>query len=250
MFTRLVHSLTVLLLMAGLGWAQSGGEPQHELLFDSGREGYLRYRIPVLTVTTQGTVLAFCEGRKDGGGLEGDIDLVLKRSFDSGRTWQPMALVADDGPNTLGNPGAVVDRKTGTIWMALTRSLGEDTEPEIVEGTSKESVRVWMIHSSDDGASWSSPIDVTQAVKRSDWTWYGTGPGIGIQIADGRLVIPGYHAVAGTKVRSSHVIYSDDQGKTWKLGGSAGNNNGECQVAQRRDGTLYLTARTSRGSSK
>src|SRR4051812_5042846 len=77
-------------------------EPPSTLLFDSGKEGYKRYRIPALLTTPKGTVLAFCEGRKGGKGLTGDIDIILKRSTDSGKTWQALEVVADGGGHTLG----------------------------------------------------------------------------------------------------------------------------------------------------
>ncbi|MFQ5808748.1 MAG: exo-alpha-sialidase [Armatimonadota bacterium] len=240
--------MAVVLLSATCCLAQSGDELRHVLLFDSGTGGYPRYRIPSLIVSPRGTVLAFCEGRKDGGGFTGNIDLVLRRSFDDGRTWGPLQVVAEDGANTVGYPSAVVDRVTGVIWVAFTRSLGEDTEQEIVEGTSRETTRVLVTASRDDGVTWAEPVDVTDTTKRPEWTWYGTGGGIGIQLASGRLVIPAYHAEAKTMIRRSHVIYSDDHGATWKLGGSAGDGNGECQVAERRDGTVYLNARSRRGA--
>lgn len=85
-------------------------------LFVSGQEGYHTYRIPSLLVTEKGTVLAFCEARKNGGGDAGDIDLALRRSFDHGITWEPYRIIADLGPDTVGNPCAVQDRDTGTIW--------------------------------------------------------------------------------------------------------------------------------------
>lgn len=222
-------------------------DPASTLLFDSGKEGYRRYRIPALLATPKGTLLAFCEGRKDGGGLTGDIDLVLKRSGDSGKTWQPLQIVADDGQHTLGNPCPVLDRKSGTIWLALTRSHGRDTEDAIVAGTSRETTRVLLTFSRDDGQTWAPLRDLSAAVKRATWTWYGTGPGIGVQLQSGRLVIPCYHAEAGTKTYRSHMIYSDDLGKTWQRGATVGEDCSECQVAERRDGSLLLSARTLKG---
>jgi len=216
------------------------------LLFHSGKEGYARYRIPALLAAPDGSLLAFCEGRKDGGGLNGDIDLILKRSADSGRTWGPIERIMDDGDNTLGNPCPVIDRSNGTLWLAYTRSLGSDVENEIVKGTSRERTRVLITHSKNSGRTWSKPIDLTARLRRENWAWYGTGPGIGIQLKDGRLVIPAYHSVLPSGDYESHLIYSDDHGKTWKLGGTVGGNSSECQVAQRRDGTLYLNARTLR----
>ena len=78
-------------------------------VFVSGQGGYHTYRIPSLIVTRKGTLLAFCEGRKNGRGDAGDIDLLLKRSPDGGKTWEKTQVVWDDGDNTCGNPCPVVD---------------------------------------------------------------------------------------------------------------------------------------------
>lgn len=241
--------LMSLAVTAAAGEAFAAEQPS-KLLFESGKEGYRRYRIPALLTTSRGTVLAFCEGRKDGGGLTGNIDIVVKRSSDSGFTWQSLEVVADDGEHTLGNPCPVIDRDDGTIWLALTRSHGLDTEDAIVGGTSKEATRVLVTFSRDDGKTWAPLRDITAQVKRPNWTWYGTGPGIGIQLKQGRLVIPSYHAEAETRTYRSHMIYSDDRGKTWKLGAAVGEHCTECQVAERKDGMLLLSSRTIKGKQQ
>lgn len=217
--------------------------PEQVDLFVSGTDGYHTYRIPSLIVSAKGTVLAFCEGRKNSGSDAGAIDLVLKRSPDGGQTWQPMQVVWTDGPNTCGNPCAVVDRQTGTIWLAMTHNLGPDTEKQIVAKTAKGTRTVWITRSDDDGVSWSKPIEITAAVKKPDWTWYGTGEGVGIQTAKGRLVIPGEAREAGTLKSFALVFYSDDHGKSWKLGGTVGDTFGESQVVELSDGTLLLNMR-------
>jgi hypothetical protein len=56
-------------------------------LFVSGREGYHSYRIPALVRSDKGTILAFCEGRKNSRSDSGDIDIALRRSLDNGQTW-------------------------------------------------------------------------------------------------------------------------------------------------------------------
>ena len=245
---------TVSLLVVA-GWfagvvclADAGAIPAEQMMFDSGKEGYPRYRIPALIVTKQGTVLAFCEGRKDGGGLTGNIDLVVKRSSDHGKTWSSLKVVSDDEANTLGNPCPVIDRSTGTIWLPFTRSLGDDLESEIVAGTSKERTRVFVSKSDDDGLTWAKPVEITASVKRPEWTWYGTGPGVGIQLKSGRLLIPSYHAVEKTGIYRSHSIWSDDHGKMWQLGGVVGDHTSECHVVERKDGSIYLSTRTVRGT--
>jgi sialidase-1 len=212
-------------------------------VFLSGKEGYHTFRIPSVIVSPKGTVLAFCEGRKNSASDTGDIDLVLKRSFDQGATWRPLQVVWDDGPNTCGNPTAVVDRHTGTVWLLLTHNPGGDTEKEIVAGTSKGTRTVWVTRSDDDGATWSRPVEITKDVKKPNWTWYGTGQGVGIQTRSGRLVLPGEAREAQTRKSLSLVFASDDHGKTWKLGGTVGDSFGESQVVELADGTLLLNMR-------
>lgn len=239
--------LAAIINIAGVAYA---GELEHLRLFDSGRDGYGRYRIPSLIVAPDGTVLAICEGRKNGGGLTGDIDIVARKSRDGGKTWSPLEVVADDGANTLGNPCALVDRSTKTLWLAFTRSLGSDTEEAIVAGTSRETTRVLVTRSDDNGRTWSKPADITATAKRPDWTWYGAGPGVGIQLKSGRLVIPAYHAERESGIYRSHMVFSDDHGQTWKHGAGVGERCGECQVVERRDGGLYLNSRTNEGRER
>ena len=199
--------------------------PFGEPLFVGGKDGYHTYRIPALAVSPRGTILAFCEGRKRSGSDTGDIDLLVKRSTDHGRTWSEQRVVWDDGGNTCGNPCAVVEHDTGTIYLLTTWNRGDDHESGIIKRASKDTRRVFVVSSSDDGLSWSAPREITADVKKVEWSWYATGPGSGIQIQrgpyKGRLIIPCDHIEAGTKRYLSHIIYSDDRGVTWKLGGSS-----------------------------
>lgn len=217
-------------------------------VFVSGTEGYDTFRIPALAVTNRGTILAFCEGRKSGRSDTGNIDMLLKRSTDNGKTWQAMQTVWDDGQNVCGNPCPVVDRKTGTVCLLMTHNLGEDSEGRIWDSTGRGSRTVWISRSTDDGLTWSKPNDITGTTKETDWTWYATGPGKGIQLRHGarkgRLVVPCDHGVAGGRDYHSHVIYSDDGGATWKVGGSVPDKTtSECEVVELDDGSLLINIR-------
>ena len=217
-------------------------------VFRSGQDGYHTFRIPAVVVSSQGTVLAFCEGRKGGAGDTGAIDLVLKRSRDGGKTWSSPQRVWGDANNTCGNPCPVLERATGTLWLLLTWNRGDDTEPRIIAQTSKDTRRVFVSHSADDGVTWAQPTEITAAVKPTNWTWYATGPGAGIQIErgkfQGRLVIPCDHIEAGTRRYYGHVIYSDDRGQTWRLGGSTPRDQvNECEVVELSDDRLMLNLR-------
>jgi sialidase-1 len=223
-------------------------EPLGQKLFSSGQDGYHTYRIPALAVTGKGTVLAFCEGRKHSGDDSGDIDLLRKRSTDGGSHWSEPQVIWHDAGNTCGNPCAVVDRDTGTVWLLVTWNRGEDHESEIIARTSRDTRRVFVLGSFDDGQTWRAPREITAQVKKDGWTWYATGPGSGIQIEQGpyagRLVIPCDHIEADTRLYYSHVIYSDDHGQTWKLGGSSLEQQvNECEVVELAGGKLMLNMR-------
>ncbi len=222
--------------------------PETSFVFRSGEAGYHTFRIPSAIVASNGTLLAFCEGRKQSRSDAGDIDLVLRRSSDGGRTWGPLELVWDDVNNTCGNPCPVLDKTTGELWLLLTWNRGDDTESRIIAQTSKDTRRVFVTRSADHGRTWDKPREITTRVKATNWTWYATGPGAGIQIEGGphrrRLVIPCDHIEAGTKLYFSHVIYSDDHGQTWKLGGSTPRPSvNECEVVELSDHRLLLNMR-------
>ncbi|MCS6977781.1 MAG: glycoside hydrolase [Gemmatales bacterium] len=223
---------------------------EETVVFRSGSEGYHTFRIPSVLRTSKGTLLAFAEGRKNSVHDHGDIDLVLRRSLDQGKTWEALQIVWDDGPNTCGNPCPVVDRDSGTIWLLMTHNFGEDTEARIEAGTARGSRTIWVTSSSDDGKTWTKPRDITAQVKKAEWTWYATGPGIGIQTRSGRLVIPCDHKAQPGRRFFSHVIYSDDHGQTWKIGGIVGPQCNECQIAELSDGQLMLNIRSYRGTGR
>jgi sialidase-1 len=275
-------------------------------VFISGTNGYHTYRIPAIVLTTNQTILAFCEGRKNSRSDTGKIDLLLKRSTDGGKTWSPQQIIWSDADNACGNPAPVVDQITGVIWLLMTWNLGGDGEREISNGTSKDTRRVFVTHSEDDGVTWSRPQEITTSVKKPDWRWYATGPANGIQLtrgpesarpraqqrsgqpragnslepnshqipavpADGhspqiaaprgegegivrqptshrgRLVIPCNHTELNASkqpVSRSHVIYSDDQGKTWQLGGSDDELTNESTIVELADGSLMQNMRS------
>ncbi len=224
-------------------------------IFKSGTGGYSTFRIPAIVTTNSGKILAFAEGRVNGSSDTGNIDLVMKSSEDGGRTWSPLKIVWDDGENVCGNPAPVVDKETGTIHLLMTWNLGEDHEQQIIDGKSRDTRRIFVSSSTDDGKNWSVPTEITRSVKKENWTWYATGPCHGIQLENGkykgRLVIPCDHIEAGTKKYFSHIIFSDDHGKTWKLGGSSPQDQvNECTVAELPDGRLILNMRNYDRSQK
>jgi sialidase-1 len=230
-------------------------EPPSSVLsyvFQKGTEGYSCFRIPALIQTKSGVLLAFAEGRKNSCSDEGDIDLVMKRSVDTGKTWSKLSVIWSDQANTCGNPAPVVDQASGKIFLLMTWNDGGDDIGAINAGTSRNTRRVFVSASSDEGVNWDVPKEITSSVKQQNWGWYATGPCHGIQLQKApyrnRLVIPcDYIEVGASRRGNSHVIYSDDAGVTWKLGGvvpqHAALNPNESTVAELSDGKLMLNMR-------
>ncbi|MEM7373280.1 MAG: sialidase family protein [Bacteroidota bacterium] len=225
-------------------------------VFVSGEDGYACFRIPAVITDAAGALIAFAEGRKNGCSDTGDIDLVMKKSTDGGKSWGPLQLIWDDGNNVCGNPAPVLDAETGVIHLLSTWNLGSDKESQIIEQSSEDTRHVYVL-TSEDGEIWSAPREITQTTKLSNWTWYATGPGSGIQASVGRhggphdggtlverLMVACDHIEAESKQYYSHVIYSDDHGENWQLGGSTPNHQvNECEVVQLFDGSLMLNMR-------
>jgi sialidase-1 len=217
-------------------------------VFVQNEAGYNTFRIPAIIKTTKGTLIAFAEGRKTGRSDTGNIDLVAKRSKDNGRTWSALQVIWDDKDNTCGNPAPIVDEETGDIILLSTWNLGSDHESRIIQQTSEDTRRIFVLKSEDEGKTWSKPREITKDVKLPNWTWYATGPGSGIQLTSpkhkGRLIVGCDHIEAGTKKYFSHTIYSDDHGATWQLGGSTPKDQvNECEVAELSNGDLMLNMR-------
>ena len=231
---------------AGALAAADGDAPCEQVLYRSGTEGYHTYRIPGLVVTAKGTLLAFCEGRKTSRSDHGDLDLMLRRSTDGGKTWSAQQIIYEEGGTakvTIGNPCPVVDTATGTVWLAFCRNND----------------RVFMTRSADDGLTWAKPEEITADVKEKDWGWYATGPGHGIQLTrgrqKGRLVFPCDHGVKGREggwkgKGRSHVFYSDDHGKTFQLGKPTDWGMNECEAVELADGRLLLSMRNYHGKNQ
>ena len=227
-------------------------------VFLSGTEGgYHTFRIPAIVTTPRGTLLAFCEGRKGGGGDSGDIDIVLKRSADGGDTWSELQVVADHEANTIGNPCPVVDRDTGRIWLPLTWNLGTDGERAIMAGTSEDVRRAYVTYSDDDGQTWAPIREISDTARRPHWRWYATGPGTGIQLTrgehKGRLVIPANHSDHSdpdVHPYRSHVLVSDDHGATWQIGGVVDPMTNESTVVELSDGRILDNMRSYHGKNR
>lgn len=222
----------------------------HTTLFTTGDYDYYAFRIPSLITAPNGTVLAFCEGRRYQRTDFGDIDLLLKRSFDGGRTWGPLQVVATAGTHKAGNPTALVDTITGVIWMAMLHQTGTEVEQQQMGRDGVGNIEIWLSCSADEGATWAAPMDITAQVKHLEASFAIVGPGRGIQLRNGRLLIPSYFKTDWGKATFCNAIWSDDHGKTWQHGAAADEGGNECQAVELEDGRIMLNMRNHRGDGQ
>lgn len=229
--------------------------PALEDVFTGGLDGYPVYRIPAVITTLKGTILAFCEGRASLSD-HAENDIVLKRSFDGGRTWSPLQVVWENGKHSLNNPTVVQDRVTGKILLLFQDYPAEHGERGVSEGYKGNNIcRTYITSSTDEGATWAKPREITRSVKRKTGvTSTASGPGTGIQITQGphtgRIVVPFNQGPYNEwKV---YVVFSDDHGKKWHMGSIAPNGDkgmgNEVQVVELPGGNLLLNSRSAGGN--
>lgn len=240
------------------------------VVYTSGQEGHKTYRIPAIIKNKQGHLLAFAEGRVNGSGDFGDINIVLKISRDQGRTWSALATLVDYQDLQAGNPTPILDTTDprfpkGRVFLFY--NTGNNHENEIREG--KGLREVWYITSTDGGLTWSSAVNITSQVHRpnqpsrntaytfkEDWRHYANGPGHGMQFTQGphvgRILIAANHSEGPRGERGSdyraHTFYTDDHGDTFHLGASiAIPGSNESSAAEISGGKLLLNIRNQRG---
>ncbi|GGQ14201.1 exo-alpha-sialidase [Streptomyces mutabilis] len=240
-------------------------EFEQQVLFRADQDpgGYACFRIPAIVRTTEGTLLAFAEGRVLDCGDAGDIDIVVKRSTDGGRTWSPLQVVNEGGGDTHGNPAPVVDRATGRVLLVETYNEGRTDGGNCAVPCARTP---HLQYSDDDGRTWSTPRDLSAQIQPPDWdSWYATGPVHGIQLTGGdragRLVV-GVNAETwdGERVTANHaaLVVSDDGGENWRIGatdtwpvaadGTFRQKPSELTLTERADGSLLVSGREENGT--
>ena len=228
----------------------------------AGNDGSASFRIPGLVTTNKGTLLGVYDVRYNSSvDLQEYVDVGLSRSTDGGKSWEKMRLPHSFGEygglpkaqNGVGDPSILVDTQTNTVWVvaAWTHGMGNQrawwsSHPGM---DINHTAQLVLAKSTDDGKTWSKPINITEQVKDPSWYFLLQGPGRGITMSDGTLVFP-TQFIDSTRVPNAGIMYSKDRGKTWKMHNMARTNTTEAQVAEIEPGVLMLNMRDNRGGSR
>ena len=261
---------STLILAAFLFIGSAIAQDKHIPVFVSGTEGHKSYRIPAIIDLPNGELIAFAEGRVHGAGDFGDINIVMKRSRDKGKTWSALQYIAEFDTLQCGNPAPVVDLTDprypkGRIFLFY--NTGNNHEGEVRKG--KGYKQVWYKTSTDGGHTWSEAVDITLHVHRpkqpqidprynfiEDWRTYANTPGHAMQFRSGkykgRIYVAANHSAGPPQSQSTdydaHGFYTDDHGETFHLGASLGlPGSNESTAAEISGGRLMINSRNQKG---
>uniref|UniRef100_A0AAU3GN60 exo-alpha-sialidase n=1 Tax=Streptomyces sp. NBC_01401 TaxID=2903854 RepID=A0AAU3GN60_9ACTN len=207
------------------------------------------YRIPALTTSTKGTLLAAYDARPTLGDLPGNIGVVLRRSTDGGVTWGTQQVVRkEESPKGFGDPSLLVDRTTGRIFVFYASSVNQgffgsatgndETDPDVLQAD--------YSYSDDDGVTWTHRR-ITSQIKNPAWGGMFAASGEGIQVRNGaykgRLIQQ--YAIRNDGANYAVSAYSDDHGATWKMGNPVGPGGDENKTVELSDGRIMLNNRSA-----
>jgi sialidase-1 len=261
----------IIITTIGLLWIlATNAQPKTIPVFISGNEGYKSFRIPAIISLQNGTLLAFAEGRVNGAGDYGNNDIVMKRSTDKGKTWSPLQVVAEFGDLQTCNPAPVLDLTDpaypkGRIFLFY--NTGNGKESDIIKG---KGIKYCMYKTSiDEGRTWSPSVDITLQVHRpnqpsvdprfnfgEDWRYYANTPGHAMQFQSGkyrgRIFVAANHSAGDPQKGGGHYVahgyYTDDHGKTFRIGNSLNlSGSNESMAAELSGSRMIMNSRNQKG---
>ncbi|MFD5655373.1 exo-alpha-sialidase [Streptomyces sp. NPDC127039] len=207
------------------------------------------YRIPALTRTTEGTLLAAYDARPTLADLPSNIGIMVRRSTDGGTTWQAQQVVRKDAaPKGYGDPSLLVDRETGRIFLFYAAGVNQgfagsatgndESDPDVLQAD--------YSYSDDDGLTWKHER-ITADIKNPAWGGMFAASGEGIQLRHGQYAgrLIQQYAIRNNGKNYAVSAYSDDHGATWKMGTPVGPGGDENKTVELSDGRVMLNNRSA-----
>ena len=235
MMKRICFCLAALFCLNVVLWFPATALTDHtNVVIGTPSSPYTHYRIPGIVVTQNDTVLAYWEARRTNDTDEGDTDIMILRSANSGENFESVLTIESSAETCLTNPMMIVGND-GTIHLLYAENTGKNG--------------VWYRYSTkeQDGTVWSDPIDISACLKRDTlgWSMVNFGPGHGICLQNGknagRLLLPMWCYFNGKY--HVYTVYSDDSGTTWQMGEYIEGLYDETMIAELSDGGVLLNAR-------
>jgi sialidase-1 len=232
----------------GPGWSAE------QQLATNGQGGFPNYRIPALTVTNSGDVLASYDGRPTAADSPGPNSILQRRSTDSGATWGPQEVVAAGRTSApiegYSDPSYIVDRETGAIFNFHVKSYdaGFGSSKPGVDPADRNVIQADVSTSTDDGHTWTHRTITADVTADLSWRSRFAASGQGIQLKYGKYagrLVQQYTIINGSGAFQAVSVYSDDHGATWQVGEPVGTGMDENKTVELSDGRVMLNSRDS-----
>ncbi len=232
-------SLVISSMTASVLNAQS---PEPNDIFIGGTEGVHEFRIPAMITLSSGTVIAACDARVDRkGDVPNNIDQMIRRSTDNGKTWEKISTAVDfANQEGAGDPSLIQDSETGRLFLFYTYCPGRNDVPEGGNAVQRH-LSLQYVFSDNEGITWSIPLVVEHGLKKDGWHSMWPGPGRGTVLSNGRLILP--ITVFDLEHFYSYYLYSDDHGNSWDISGNIGTDINEPTLVEIDENTLLVNAR-------
>lgn len=219
-----------------------------KLIFAPGDYNSKYYRIPAITTAEDGTIVTITDKRKNNqGDLPGDIDLLVRRSHDGGKTWdEPIVLAEGKGEGKgFGDAGIVRTDEAGGLLAIFVGGQG------LWDSTPSDPIRTYVSKSNDNGLTWSEPRDITDQIfganctdnERKTWRASFCASGSGLKTKNGVLMFVAAIRHNTTNTLYNHVVYSNDNGETWNVSNCAMEGGDESKVVELNDGRILMSIR-------